>query len=135
MENSFITRLIVARITRPIADFIAYYLGALDPQELEERIVSGWSLVGILKQRPRDELMAVVDAILESYPDIKGRIDKTRTAGGASVKGSGLQVIQGINVDRLVYLVSEKLPAQGAVLSRYKDWVQAEIKSVGDLLV
>lgn len=135
MEDSFLTRLVTSRITRPIADFIAYYIGALEPEALEARITSGWSLVETLKQRPREELMAVVDYILLNYPDIKSRIDKTRKAGGASAKGAGLEIIEGISVDRLVYLVSEKLPAQGAVLERHKDWVQAEIKSVGSLLV
>lgn len=135
MEDSFLTRLVTSRITRPIADFIAYYIGALEPEALEARITSGWSLVETLKQRPREELMAVVDYILLNYPDIKSRIDKTRKAGGASAKGAGLEIIEGISVDRLVYLVSEKLPAQGAVLEKHKDWVQAEIKSVGSLLV
>lgn len=135
MESSFLTRLVTSRITRPIADFIAYYIGALEPEALEARIASGWSLVETLKQRPREELLAVVDAVLENYPEIKSRIDKTRKAGGASAKGAGLEIIEGISVDRLVYLVSEKLPAQGAVLERHKDWVQAEIKSVGSLLV
>ena len=135
MESSFLTRLVVSRITRPIADFIAYYIVALEPEALEARITSGWSLVGMLKQRPREELLSVVDAILENYPDIKSRIDKTRKAGGASAKGSGLQILESISADRLIYLVSEKLPAQGAVLKKHKDWVQAEIKSVGALLV
>ena len=135
MESSFLTRLVTSRITRPIADFIAYYIGALEPEALEARITSGWSLVETLKQRPREELLAVVDYILLNYPDIKSRIDKTRKAGGASAKGAGLEIIEGISVDRLVYLVSEKLPAQGAVLERHKDWVRAEIKSVGALLV
>ena len=135
MEDSFLTRLVTSRITRPIADFIAYYIGALEPEALEARITSGWSLVETLKQRPREQLMAVVDYILLNYPDIKSRIDKTRKAGGASAKGAGLEIIEGISVDRLVYLVSEKLPAQGAVLEKHKDWVQAEIKSVGSLLV
>ncbi|MFA5401833.1 MAG: hypothetical protein WC359_15380, partial [Dehalococcoidia bacterium] len=66
----------MSRITRPIADFIAYYIVALEPEALEARITSGWSLVGMLKQRPREELLSVVDAILENYPDIKSRIDK-----------------------------------------------------------
>jgi hypothetical protein len=135
VESSFLTRLVTSRITRPIADFIAYYIGALEPEALEARITSGWSLVETLKQRPREELLAVVDYILLNYPDIKSRIDKTRKAGGASAKGAGLEIIEGISVDRLVYLVSEKLPAQGAVLERHKDWVRAEIKSVGALLV
>lgn len=135
MENSFVTRLVVSRITRPVADFIAYYLGVLDPQELETRIASGWSLVEVLKQRPREELLSVVDAILENYPDIKRRVDKTRKAGGTSVKGDSLEILEMISVDRLINLLSEKLPAQGAVLGSHKDWVQAEIKSVGALLV
>lgn len=135
MENSFVTRLVASRITRPVADFIAYYLGVLDPQELETRIASGWSLVEVLKQRPREELLSVVDAILENYPDIKRRVDKTRKAGGTSVKGDSLEILEMISVDRLINLLSEKLPAQGAVLGRHKDWVQAEIKSVGALLV
>lgn len=135
LENSFVTRLVASRITRPVADFIAYYLGVLDPQELETRIASGWSLVEVLKQRPREELLIVVDAILENYPDIKSRIDKTRKNGGTSVKGASLDIIEMISVDRLIKLLSEKLPAQGAVLGRHKDWVQAEINSVGALLV
>ncbi|MDD5547091.1 MAG: hypothetical protein PHO67_08075 [Candidatus Omnitrophica bacterium] len=134
-ENSFITRLVTSRITRPIAEFIAYYLGALEAQELERRINEGWSLVDMLKQRPREELLLVVDTILEGYPDIKRRIDKSRKAGAPAAKNKGLELLENISVDRLIFLISDKLPAQGAVLARHPGWVQGELKSVGTLLV
>ncbi len=133
--DSFLTRVIQARISRPLSDFIAYYIVNLNPQELESSLAVGWSLVAQLKERPREELLAVLDTILVKYPDIKRQVDKSRNSGASSMKSSGLELISGIDIDRLIVLVSNKLPAHGAVLARHRDWLENELKLVSELLV
>jgi hypothetical protein len=136
MENdSFTVRFIQARISKPLADFIIYYVGGMDDRELETHISQGWSLVEMLKQRPREELLLVLDTVLEKYPDIKHAVQRSRKGGTSAVKQSSLDIIKGINIGRLTAYITEKLPAQGAVLSRHSDWVKKELDAVSSLLV
>lgn len=133
--DGFLKTLALSRATRVAADFVAYYLSTLDPQELKERIASGWSLVDTVSQRPKEELVEVLDTILESYPDIKSVIERQRKKGTQAAKGGSLEFLQEINTERLVKHITVKLPAFSLVLNDNILWVEGEIKKVGSLIV
>jgi len=135
MAEGFLKRMALSRATRVAADFVAYYLSNMDPQDLKQRISSGWSIVDTVSQRPKEELVEVLDTILESYPDIKSVIQRHRNEGAEAAKGGSLEFLQEISAERLVDHISVKLPLQGRVLSQNLDWVQGEIKKVGSLIV
>lgn len=133
--DSFFGKFALARAARPVADFIAYYLTAFDPQELETKISNNWSLVDTVSSRPKEELLGVLDEVLEKYPDIKRIVQKSRERGAQTAKGSGNQFLTQLSAEHLVDLISERLPAQGEVLRDHIEWVQSEINRVGELIV
>ncbi|MFA5376675.1 MAG: hypothetical protein WC455_13085 [Dehalococcoidia bacterium] len=135
MVEGFLKDLILARATRVAADFVAYYLSAFDAAALEVKIAGGWSLVDTVRQRPREELLEVLDTVLDNYQDVKSIIEKSRKQGAQATKSDGTQFLKEIKPIRLIHHISKKLPAQGAVLQSYPEWVQDEILKVADIIV
>ena len=122
------------RALRPIADLICHYIKVGPADELEHAISDGWSLVDQVKREPREKLLATVDDILKSYPDVKGVIDALRKNPPAAPKSDSNDFLAGLDVDRLIALILRQLPEHGAVLIRHTDWVSSEISRVQELL-
>jgi hypothetical protein len=135
MAEGFLENLFLARATRVAADFVAYYLSAFEASDLQVKIASGWSLVDTVSQRPREELLEVLDTVLNNYQDVKSIIAKRRKRGAQATKSGGTQFLKEIKPIRLIHHISMKLPAQGAVLESYPEWVQNEILKVADIIV
>ena len=122
------------RALRPIADLICHYIKVGPADDLERAILDGWSLVDQVKREPREKLLAVVDDILKSYPDVKAVIDNLRNNPPAAPKTDGNDFMAGLDIDRLIAHILRQLPAHGAVLLRHPEWVRSEISRVQELL-
>lgn len=135
MQEGFLKRMALARATRVAADFVSYYLSAVDPQELRDKISSGWSIVDTVRQRPKEEMIEVLDVILENYPDVKSIVKRQRKQGAGAVKSGSLELLKEINAELLTDCIVKKLPSHGVVLIENQSWVKDEIRRVGEIIV
>lgn len=132
--SGFINDYAKIRAIRPISDLICHYIKRGPAEDLERAITDGWSLVDQVKREPREKLLATVDEILKSYPDVKAVIDNLRNNPPTAPKTDGNDFLAGLDIDRLIALILHQLPEHGAVLLRNPGWVVKEISRVQELL-
>ena len=132
--SSFIVEYAKIRIVYPLAELICSYIKDGSPQEFEQAINDGWSLVGQIKAQSTEELMERIGSILKRYPDVKAGVDFLKKQPHSKIKAEGGDFISTLNIPKLIDEISKKLPGHGIVLSRHEDWIKKELGKINELL-
>lgn len=119
---------------KPLADLTCVFLEQFTPEQLDEAIKKGWSLVDFLKTRPLQELTGLAIHAIEAYPLVARACQGIVRMPTPRAKAFGLEFMGGLEPDTLIKLIESRGPQYATILSNHPLWVTSELDKVKGLL-